>query len=59
MQKMLTIDRIKLKISHAMNLQHFEIGFGMVIQKISFEDLPKFSSGENQLAHRILCTRFS
>ena len=35
------------------------IYFILVIQKISFGDLPKFSGGENQLAHRILCTRFS
>ena len=32
MQKMLTIDRIKLKISRAMNLQHFEIGFGIFLK---------------------------
>ena len=31
----------------------------LVNQKISFGDLPKFSGGENQLAHRILCTQFS
>ena len=31
----------------------------MVIQKISFGNLPKLSRGKNQLAHRILRTQFS
>ena len=31
----------------------------LVIQKISFGNLPKLSRGKNQLAHRILRTQFS
>ena len=33
--------------------------FTLVIEKISFGNLPKLSRGKNQLAHRILRTQFS